>query len=79
MADLDEILRIRFHQNLLECLQKPKRKWMLLMLYCLHHQNQHRVHCHCLLSSSVAENDEVVAEEDFIEVGIILAKTWFAL
>ncbi len=33
----------------------------------------------CLICSAIAENDEVVAVEDFINVGNILTKSWVAL
>ncbi len=35
--------------------------------------------CSCLISSGIAVNDEMVAVEDFIDVGNILAKSWVAL
>ncbi len=37
------------------------------------------VHCSCLICSGIAENDEVVEVENFIEVGNILEKIWVAL
>ncbi len=33
----------------------------------------------CLICSAFAENDEVVAVEDFIDVGNILGKSWVSL
>ncbi len=35
--------------------------------------------CSCLIFSGFAENDEVVAVEDFIDVGNILGKSWVSL
>ncbi len=35
--------------------------------------------CSCLICSGFAENDEVVAMEDFIDVGNILGKSWVSL
>ncbi len=35
--------------------------------------------CSCLTCSGFAENDEVVAVEDFIDVGNILGKSWVSL
>ena len=35
--------------------------------------------CSCLICSGIAENDEVVAVEDFIDVGNILGKSWVSL
>ena len=37
------------------------------------------IDCGCLICSGIAENDEVVAVEDFINVGNILGSTWVAL
>ena len=35
--------------------------------------------CGCLICNGIAENNEVVAVEDFIDVGNILGKPWVAL
>ena len=37
------------------------------------------IDCSCLIFSGIAENDEVVAVEDFIDVGNILGKSWVSL
>ncbi len=57
--------------------------------YCLHLWNpplqppHHSQQCHCIwdnyICSGFAENDEVVAVEDFIDVGNILGKSWLSL
>ncbi len=53
------------------------------MQYWMHHQNHHSagtpIDCSCLICSGIAENDEVVAVEDFIDVGNILGKIWVSL
>ncbi len=53
------------------------------MLYWMDHQNHHMAgtptDCSCLICSGIAENDEVVAVEDFIDVGNILGKSWVSL
>ena len=54
---------------------------VVLMTLCwMHLQNHHRagppINCSCLICSGIAENDEVVAVKDFIDVGNILAKSW---
>ncbi len=53
------------------------------MLYWMDHRNYHRagtpIDCSCLICSGFAENDEVVAVEDFIDVGNILGKSWVSL
>ena len=47
------------------------------------HRNHHRagtpINCSCLIFSGFAENDEVVAVENFIDVGNILGKSWVSL
>ncbi len=49
----------------------------------MNHQNHHSagtpIDCSCLIFSGIAENDEVVAVEDFIDVGNILGKIWVSL
>ncbi len=49
----------------------------------LNMRNYHRAgtpsDCSCLICSSSAENDEVVAVEDFKDVGNILGKSWVSL
>ncbi len=49
--------------------------------HCMHHQNHHRagilVDCSCLICIGIAVNDEMVAVEDFIDVGNILGKSTF--
>ncbi len=50
-------------------------------LQSLHHSQQchciwNNYNCSCLVFSGIAENDEVVAVEDFIDVGNILGKSW---
>ncbi len=37
------------------------------------------LHCSHFICSDIAENDEVVAVEDFIDVGNILGKIWVSL
>ncbi len=37
------------------------------------------IDCSCLIFSGFAENDEVVAVEDFLDVGNILGKSWVSL
>ena len=37
------------------------------------------IDCSCLICSGIAENDEVVAVEDFLDVGNILGKIWVSL
>ena len=49
------------------------------------HQNHHRARtticctCNCFICSAIAEDDEVVAVEDFVDVGNSLAKSWVTL
>ncbi len=38
-----------------------------------------QLHWSCLICSGIAENDEVVAVEDFLDVGNILGKSWLSL
>ena len=61
---------------LLNCLQNQNCKWMILMLYWVHHQNLHSagtlIQCACVTSSGLAGNDELVAVDSFIDVGNIL-------
>ncbi len=49
------------------------------MLCWMDHQNHHSagtlIDCSCPICSVIAENDEVVAVETFIDVGNILAKS----
>ncbi len=44
-----------------------------------HHSAGTPIDCSCLISSGFAENDEVVAVEDFIDVGNIPGKSWLSL
>ncbi len=37
------------------------------------------IDCRCLIFSGIAENDEMVAVEHFIDVGNILGKSWVSL
>ena len=47
------------------------------------HRNHHRagtvIDCSGLIRSGIAENDEVAAVENFIDVGNILERIWVAL
>ncbi len=59
---------------------------MVLMIHpVLHinHRNHHSactpIDCSCLICSGIAVNDEVVAMDDFIDVGNILGKIWVSL
>ncbi len=58
-------------------------KSMLWMLYWMDHGNHHSagtpIDCSCFISSGIAENDEVVAVEHFIDVGNIQVKSWVGL
>ncbi len=53
------------------------------MQYWMDHQNHLSagtpIDCSCLICSGIAENDKVVAMEDFIDVGNILGKIWVSL
>ncbi len=42
-------------------------------------QAYQRLTTSCLICSGIAKNDEVVAVEDFIDVGNILGKSWLSL
>ncbi len=44
-----------------------------------HHRAGTPIDCSCLICSGFAETDEVVAGEDFIDVGNILDKSWVSL
>ena len=56
---------------------------MIHPVYWKDHRNHHSagtsIDCRCLISSGIAENDEMVAVEDFIYVGNILGKSWVGL
>ncbi len=52
-------------------------------VYWMDHRNHHSagtsIDYRCLIFSGIAENDEMVAVEDFIDVGNILGKSWVSL
>ncbi len=52
---------------------------VVLMIHQNHHMAGTPTDCSCLICSGIAENDEVVAVEDFIDVGNILGKSWVSL
>ena len=56
--------------------QQQNWKWMLWMLYWMHHRNLHSaetlIHCTCVRSSSFGGNDGLVAVEDSIDVGNVV-------
>ncbi len=47
-------------------------------IYEILHTN-HFIDCSCLVFSDIPANDEVVAVEEFIDVGNILGKSWVGL
>ncbi len=53
------------------------------MQYWMDHRNHHRagtpIDCGCPICRDIAVNDEVVAVEEFIDVGNVLGKSWVSL